>query len=81
VHSAVIRRSNEFEDFRCHKSVKVSHSVTQCNIYIIPNWYVYTFLCVTLCHSVKHVMSVTFVTCVILVTNIIVMCHWSSNVS
>jgi hypothetical protein len=36
VPSVVIRRSNEFEDFRFHKDVKVTHSVTPCNIYIIP---------------------------------------------
>jgi hypothetical protein len=43
--SAVIRRSNEFKDFWCHKGVKVSLSVTLCNIYIIPQLaYLHFFL-------------------------------------
>jgi hypothetical protein len=42
---AVIIRSNEFEDFRCHKSVKVSDSVTLCNIYIILQLAYLHFFC------------------------------------
>jgi hypothetical protein len=34
-----------------------------------------------LCHSVTLVMGVTLVTYVTFVSNIIVMCHWSPNVS
>jgi hypothetical protein len=34
-----------------------------------------------LCHSVILVMGVTLVTYVTFVSNIIVMCHWSPNVS
>jgi hypothetical protein len=34
-----------------------------------------------LCHSVTLVMGVTLVTYVTFVPNIIVMCHWSPNVS
>jgi hypothetical protein len=45
VPSAVIKRPNEFEGFRCHKTVKVTHSVTLCNIYIIPQLaYLHFFL-------------------------------------
>jgi hypothetical protein len=83
---AVIRGSNKLEDFRCQIHVKVSHCVTSISFL---NWHIFgyfvlfgTFLGhrVTLCHSVTHVMGVHLVTCVTLVTNIIVMCHWSSNV-
>jgi hypothetical protein len=35
VPSAVFRGSNEFEDFRCHRSVTVLHSVTGCHVYFI----------------------------------------------
>jgi hypothetical protein len=33
---AVIKRSNEFEDFRCLVGVKVSQGVAVCHIYSIP---------------------------------------------
>jgi hypothetical protein len=44
VPSAVIRRSNEFEDFRCHEGVKVSQGVAVCHIYIIPQFAYLHFL-------------------------------------
>jgi hypothetical protein len=56
--------SNEFEDFRCHRCVKVSHSVKMCHIcfifqlaYFLHYFLHYLhFLCcsVTLCHIVLH---------------------------
>jgi hypothetical protein len=76
VPSAVIRGSNEWEDF----------GVTFISF---PNWHIFTYLSIFLlfcCHSVLLLqcdtfMNVRLVTYVTLVTNINVMCHWSSNVS
>jgi hypothetical protein len=33
--SAIIRESNEFEDFRCHRGVIVSQNDSVCRIYLI----------------------------------------------
>jgi hypothetical protein len=58
--SAVIRGSNELEDFRCHRGVKVTDSVT--SIYF-PYYHIFIFFLFILLLSVKHVMGVTLVTC------------------
>jgi hypothetical protein len=63
VSSAVNTRSIEFEDIWCHSRGKVIHSFTVCHIYIIPQL-AYFYI---------------FLLSVILVTNIIATCHWSSN--
>jgi hypothetical protein len=62
------------------QSVTLFHSVTHV-ISVTLCHSVKHVMGVSFCHSVTHVMGITFVTCVTLVTNIFVMCHWSSNVS
>jgi hypothetical protein len=51
--SAVFRGSTEFEDFRCHRSVTVSHSVTLGHIYFLfqlAYFLLFLYFCVILTH-------------------------------
>jgi hypothetical protein len=82
VRSSIFRGSNEFEDFWCHRSVTVLHSITGCHVYLIFKLADFLDLCYILdflCHNVTF-NGVTLVPRVTHVTYVIATCHWPSKV-
>jgi hypothetical protein len=65
---------------KCHIVSQCVMSVSFLNWHIFVNiYFVFVGFCVALCYSVTHVMSVSNVTFVTLLTKIKVMCHLLSN--